>query len=92
MKKIYSVLVLAFVALATLSAAERDLWTGKWSVSWDKPDGDEHREWKQLGQSDFAAMEAGSTLYFYFEVETEAAYHKYNFDNYAWKALPGHEA
>ena len=92
MKKIYSVLVLAFAALATLSAAERDLWTGKWSVSWDKPDGDEHREWKQLGQSDFAAMEAGSTLYFYFEVETEAAYHKYNFDNYAWKALPGHEA
>lgn len=92
MKRIYSVLVLAFVALATLSAAERDLWTGKWSVSWDKPDGDEHREWKQLGQSDFAAMEAGSTLYFYFEVETEAAYHKYNFDNYAWKALPGHEA
>ncbi|MBR4263264.1 MAG: hypothetical protein IKQ48_01670 [Paludibacteraceae bacterium] len=92
MKKIYSVLVLAFVALATLSAAERDLWTGKWSVSWDKPDGDEHREWKQLGQSDFAAMEAGSTLYFYFEVEAEATYHKYNFDNYAWKALPGHEA
>ena len=92
MKKIYSVLVLAFVALATLSAAERDLWTGKWSVSWDKPDGDEHREWKQLGQSDFAAMEAGSTLYFYFEVETEAAYHKYNFDNYGWNALPGHEA
>ena len=92
MKKIYSVLVLAFAALATLSAAERDLWTGKWSVSWDKPEGDEHREWKQLGQSDFAAMEAGSTLYFYFEVETEAAYHKYNFDNYAWKALPGHEA
>lgn len=92
MKKIYSVLVLAFAALATLSAAERDLWTGKWSVSWDKPEGDEHREWKQLGQSDFAAMEAGSTLYFYFEVETEATYHKYNFDNYAWKALPGHEA
>ena len=92
MKKIYSVLVLAFVALMSLSAAERDLWTGSWSVSWDYPEGDERREWKQLGQSDFEAMEAGSTLYFYFEIETEAAYHKYNFDNYAWTALPGHEA
>ena len=92
MKRIYSVLVLAIVALMSLSATERDLWTGSWSVSWDYPEGNEHREWKQLGQSDFAAMEAGTTLYFYFEIETEAAYHKYNFDNYAWTALPGHEA
>ena len=92
MKKIYFILVLAFAALINLSAAERDLWVGQWSVSWDNPEGDEHREWKQLGQSDFSAMEVGSTLYFYFEIENEAEYHKYNFDTYAWKALPGHEA
>ena len=73
------------------SAAETILWEGDWNVSWDLSDGDEHREWKGLGQEDFAAMEVGQKLYFYLTV-TNDSYHKYNFDNWGWQALPGHEA
>ena len=72
-------------------AAEETLWEGDSNVSWALPEGDENREWKGLGQADFAAMEVGQTLYFYLTVVADADYHKYNFDTWGWGALPGHE-
>lgn len=68
------------------------LWEGDYNVSWELPEGNANREWKELGQSDFAALPAGQIMYFYFNVDTTASYHKYNFDSWGWAALPGHEA
>ena len=72
-------------------SAETDLWVGDWYVSWDLEDGDEHKEWKALGQEDFANMQVGQVLYFYFGYEKDAVYHQYRFDDWAWEILPGHQ-
>ena len=56
MKKIFTFLVLSIMAM-TVMAAEQILWEGSWYVSWDLPEGDEHREWKHLGQENFASYE-----------------------------------
>lgn len=84
-------MMLSILTVMNASAAEETLWEGDWNVSWNLPDGDEHKEWKGLGQADFASMEVGQKLYFYLTVVADADYHKYNFDNWSWAALPGHE-
>ena len=91
MKKYLFLMMLSILTVTKANAAEQVLWEGDYNVSWELSDGDEHREWKGLGQDDFAAMEVGQKLYFYFSV-TGDTYHKYNFDNWSWQALPGHEA
>ena len=92
MKKIFTCLVLSFMALATAIAAETVLWEGSWYVSWDLPDGDEHKEWKHLGQADFASYEVGTTVCFYMEKAEGATYAKYQIDNWSWVLLPGQTA
>ena len=92
MKKIFTCLVLSFMALATGIAAETVLWEGSWYVSWDEPEGSEHREWKHLGQADFAAYEVGTTVCFYMEQAEGATYAKYQIDNWSWVLLPGQTA
>ena len=92
MKKIFTCLVLSFMALATAIAAETVLWEGSWYVSWDEPEGSEHREWKHLGQADFAAYEVGTTVCFYMEQAEGATYAKYQIDNWSWVLLPGQTA
>ena len=89
MKKIFTCLVLSFMALATAIAAETVLWEGSWYVSWDLPDGDEHKEWKHLGQEDFASYAEGTTVCFYLEQTPDATYAKYQIDNWSWVLLPG---
>ena len=89
MKKIFTCLVLSFMALATAIAAETVLWEGSWYVSWELPDGDEHKEWKQLGQTDFASYAEGTTVCFYLEQTLDATYAKYQIDNWSWVLLPG---
>ena len=91
MKKFFTLLMLSILTVMNVNAAETTLWEGDWEVNWDLPDGDEHREWKQLGQADFAEMEVGQKLYFYLTIVSGATYHKYNFDDWGWTALPGHE-
>ena len=91
MKRIFTIVALSVFTMMNLSAEEVTLWEGDYNVSWELPDGDAHKEWKELGQADFAAMEAGQKLYFYFNIADGAEYHKYNFDNWSWQALPGHE-
>ena len=89
MKKIFTFLVLSIMAMTSAIAAETVLWEGSWYVSWDLPDGDEHKEWKHLGQADFAAYEVGTTVCFYMEQAEGATYAKYKIDNWSWGLLPG---
>ena len=89
MKKIFTCVVLSIMALTTAIAAETVLWEGSWYVSHSLPDGDEHKEWKHLGQADFASYEVGTTVCFYMEKEADAEYAQYKLDNWAWQLLPG---
>ena len=89
MKKIFTFLVLSIMAMTSAIAAETVLWEGSWYVSWDEPEGSEHREWKHLGQADFAAYEEGTTVCFYMEQAEGATYAKYQIDNWSWVLLPG---
>ena len=89
MKKIFTFLVLSIMAITSAIAAETLLWEGSWYVSWEEPEGSEHREWKHLGQADFAAYEVGSTVCFYMEQAVGAEYAKYQIDNWSWVLLPG---
>ena len=88
MKKIFTILLLSIMAMSVM-AAETVLWEGSWYVSWDLPEGDEHREWKHLGQENFASYEVGSTVCFYMEQAAGAEYAKYQIDNWSWVQLPG---
>ena len=88
MKKIFTILLLSIMAMSVM-AAETVLWEGSWYVSWDLPEGDEHREWKHLGQENFASYEVGSTVCFYMEQAAGAEYAKYQIDKWDWTSLPG---
>ena len=89
MKKIFTFLVFSIMVLTSTIAAETVLWEGSWYVSWDEPEGSEHREWKHLGQADFAGYEVGTTVCFYMEQAAGATYAKYQIDNWSWVLLPG---
>ena len=95
MKKIFTFLVLSIMAMTSAIAAETVLWEGSWYVSWEYAEDDaanaEHREWKQLGQEDFASYAEGTTVCFYMEQAEGAAYAKYKIDNWSWGLLPGQE-
>ena len=93
MKKIFTFLVLSIMAMTSAIAAETVLWEGSWYVSWEYAEDDaaniEHREWKHLGQADFAAYEEGTTVCFYMEQAEGATYAQYKIDNWSWTLLPG---
>ena len=89
MKKIFTLLVLSIMTMSTIFAEETVLWEGSWYVSWDLPDGDEHKEWKHLGQENFASYEVGTTVCFYMEQAEGATYAKYAIHNWSWALLPG---
>ena len=89
MKKIFTFLLFSIMAMTAAIAAETVLWEGSWYVSWDEPEGSEHREWKHLGQADFAAYEVGTTVCFYMEQAAGATYAKYQIDNWSWVLIPG---
>ena len=88
MKKIFTFFALSIMAMSVM-AVETVLWEGSWYVSWDEPEGSEHREWKHLGQADFAAYEVGTTVCFYMEQAEGATYAKYQIDKWDWTSLPG---
>ena len=96
MKKIFTFLVLSIMAMTSAIAAETVLWEGSWYVSWEYAENDtvnaEHREWKHLGQENFASYEVGTTVCFYMEQAEGATYAKYQIDNWSWVLLPGQAA
>ena len=89
MKKIFTFMVLSLMAMTSAFAAETILWEGNWYVSWDLPEGDEHKEWKHLGQENFASYAEGTTVCFYLEQAEGAEYAKYEIDKWNWDSLPG---
>ena len=95
MKKIFTLLVLGIMTMTAI-AAEQVLWEGSWYVSWEYAEDDvenaEHREWKHLGQADFANYAEGTTVCFYMEQAEGATYAKYQIDNWSWTLLPGQSA
>ena len=88
MKKIFTFFALSIMAMSVM-AAETVLWEGSWYVSWDLPDGDDHKEWKHLGKTDFASYAEGTTVCFYLEQTADATYAKYELHNWSWALLPG---
>ena len=93
MKKIFTFFALSIMAMTSAIAAETVLWEGNWYVSWEYAEDDaanaEHREWKQLGQEDFASYAEGTTVCFYLEQVEGATYAQYKLDDWSWNLLPG---
>ena len=89
MKKIFTFMVLSLMAMTSAIAAENVLWEGSWYVSWELPDGDEHKEWKGLVQENFASYAEGTTVCFYLEQAEGATYAQYKLDDWSWNLLPG---
>ena len=68
---------------------EEDLWTGDYNVDWDLPDGNPNREWGGgAGQDVTANFVTGAKIFVYLTV-AGTDYHKCQFDNWDWEALPG---
>ena len=68
---------------------EEDLWSGDYNVDWDLPDGDPNREWGGgEGQDVTANFVTGAKIFVYLTV-AGTDYHKCQFDNWEWEALPG---
>ena len=89
MKKIFTFFALSIMAMTSAIAAETVLWEGSWYVSWELPDGDEHKEWKGLVQENFASYAEGTTVCFYLEQAEGATYAQYKLDDWSWNLLPG---
>ena len=89
MKKIFTFFALSIMAMTSAIAAETVLWEGSWYVSWDLLDGDDHKEWKHLGKTDFASYAEGTTVCFYLEQTADATYARYELHNWSWALLPG---
>ena len=88
MKKIFTFFALSIMAMSVM-AAETVLWEGSWYVSWELPDGDEHKEWKGLVQENFASYAEGTTVCFYLEQVEGATYAQYKLEDWSWNLLPG---
>ena len=92
MKKIFTFFALSIMAMSVM-AAETLLWEGSWYVSWEYAENDaenaEHREWKHLGQENFASYAEGTTVCFYLEQVEGATYAQYKLDDWSWNLLPG---
>ena len=88
MKKIFTFFALSIMAMAVM-ATETVVWDGSWYVSWELPDGDEHKEWKGLVQENFASYAEGTTVCFYLEQAEGATYAQYKLDDWSWNLLPG---
>jgi hypothetical protein len=72
-------------------ATEKVVWTGDYAVSWELPDGNPNKEWREISQEEFAKYEVGHTLTFSLKLDETATYHQYQFDNWEWASLPGQQ-
>ncbi len=89
MKKIFTLLMLSIIAVMNVNAAEETLWEGDYNVDWDLPEADPNREWGGgEGQDVTAYFIKGEKINVYLTV-AGTDYHKCQFDNWEWNALPG---
>jgi hypothetical protein len=90
MKKLFTLVMLSILTVCNVNAAEETLWEGDFNVSWDLPEGDPNREWGGgEGQDVTAHFVEGAKIFVYLTVVADAEYHKCQFDNWEWEALPG---
>lgn len=64
---------------------ENVLWEGDFVVDWDGPE--DHKEWREISQEQFASFELGHVLMISLKLVGED-YHKCQFDNWSWAGLP----
>ena len=67
-------------------SAEKIIWMGDFTVDWDGPE--DHKEWRQISQEEFATFEVGHILTVSLKL-VGTDYHKYQIDNWDWSSLPG---
>ncbi len=90
MKKIITLVMLSILTVCNVNAKETTLWEGDFNVSWDLPEGDPNREWGGgEGQDVTAHFVKDTKIYVYLTAVAGAEYHKCQFDNWEWNALPG---
>jgi hypothetical protein len=90
MKKIFTLVMLSILTVCNMNAAEETLWEGDFNVSWDLPENDPNREWGTSEDQDVTAhFVTGAKINVYLTVVADAEYHKCQFDNWEWVALPG---
>lgn len=98
MKKIFTFMMLSIFAVMNVNAAEETLWEGDWYVTWNGTDG--HNEWGSYNadatkNQDFTwAFEVGAKINVYLVANdmkdaSGEVYHKAQFDDWGWTALPG---
>ena len=93
MNKIFTLVMLSILTVCNMNAKETTLWEGDFNVSWDLPDGDPNREWGGgEGQDVTSHFVLGAKIYVYLTAVAGAEYHKCQFDDWEWVALPGVEA
>ena len=70
-------------------AAEKVIWTGDYYVSWELPDGNPNKEWREISQDEFATFEVGHTLTISLKINPSDGYHKYAIGDWEWVLMPG---
>jgi hypothetical protein len=70
-------------------AAEKVIWTGDYYVSWELPDGNPNKEWREIPQDVFATFEVGHTLTISLKINPSDGYHKYAIGDWEWALMPG---
>lgn len=70
-------------------AAEKVIWTGDYYVSWELPDGNPNKEWREISQDEFATFEVGHTLTISLKINPSDGYHKYAIGDWEWALMPG---
>ena len=99
MKQLFTLMMLSILTVMNASAAEETLWEGDFYVTWADGNDESHKEWggynadPTLNQDIAYHLETGTRIKVYLEVndmqDNGKVYHKCQFDNWDWEALPG---
>ena len=99
MRKFFTLMMLGIMIAVNASAAEETLWEGDFYVTWAQGADESHKEWggynadPTLNQDIAYHLVAGTKIKVYLEVndmkDGTEVYHKCQFDNWDWEALPG---
>ncbi len=99
MKKILSFAMRSILFVMNVNATEETLWEGDFYVTWAEGYDESHKEWgaynedPTLNQDIAYHFEVGTKINVYLEAndmkQNGEVYHKCQFDNWDWQALPG---
>ena len=99
MQKIFTLVLLSILTMMYVNATEETLWEGDFYVTWAEGNDESHKEWGNynedptLNQDISYHFVAGTKINVYLKVNdmqhNGEVYHKCQFDNWDWQALPG---